>query len=293
MKMTHAQLAELHDAQDWAALWKQGLPAVGTALGDLLKSGSIGREDIDDDLLQEAALAAGEAIRSWSPLERKFYAHVALGAKRAIVDLCLIRLTGGIGSEWTAKGGRQPAAHVSFHTENDTEADGEGVTYLQDNFTYADDPDGAPGELGDPGLELQRQTAQQAATTLISTLSSEDAALIRAVVYDETTFRDYAKLVGRPVRNLYNKAEKILAQLAQKQKTSAVWDTGVQDWKGVKQHYPAAERHAGFWNGAVSVMEGNPIWSEKVGGVYNDWSWKPQPQDLQKRKSRGIVRSAA
>lgn len=288
-RATHAQLAEWQAAKNWRPLWEHGLPAISAALAYLRKHGSIGSEDVDEDLLQIAARTVGEAIRSWSPLDHVFFNHVMTRVKSAIVNLCLTRRTGGIGSRWTAAAGREPMHFVSLHNEIEVEDD--GTTYVLDSLTYWD-ADDIPEGLGDAGVELQRQTATEAVAALMFELPSAEAALITALHIDEYTQEDYAKTAGVSQQTVSYRMEKTLRRLGESQQTCAMRDTETPDWRAVRSHHPAARRHPGFWNGAVSVMQGNPIWSEKAGGIWNDWSWKPQPQDITKKRSRSISKRA-
>jgi RNA polymerase sigma factor (sigma-70 family) len=64
--MTSDQQRAAHTRQDWRALWLDGLPLVRFTLTRMRANGEL-LSPVDDDLLQEGYLAAGEAVRLWQP----------------------------------------------------------------------------------------------------------------------------------------------------------------------------------------------------------------------------------
>lgn len=285
-RFTHAQLATMHDAGAWDELNEQALRHAPFAIRELKKRGALFGESLTSDLLQEAVLAALEAVRTWQPLNCVFSTHVETVVRSTVLDKLLGGLTGGIGSRRTVVAGRG-AEHTSLNIEVEGDREPDEIPTLQDALAYAN-TDAVPAGFGPPEIELQREFTMHAVDTLMAELSSDESALMRAVYYEDQTFRDYAKIVAKHPATLHRRAQQILETLRQKSKKCVKYNTGCADWKGLRQHYPAIEQHERFWVGTSSVIEGNPIWAEKTGIVWKDWSWKPQPQDLPGKARRAL-----
>jgi DNA-directed RNA polymerase specialized sigma24 family protein len=85
-KLTHSQLAEAHDRQDWTALWTAAVPVVNQIVGGMYRLGDLGNVD-REELEQEGALLAGALIRSWNPLLGTFRTWLAVGVRRHLFKI--------------------------------------------------------------------------------------------------------------------------------------------------------------------------------------------------------------
>ena len=291
--LDHAALAAAHDAKDWDTLMGAGLSWVRFALTKLQRRGVIRVPDIDEDLYQEGALALWRAVQAWDPLLYKFSSHVVKYLEGAMINYSMQQAMQGVGSHSTynRRGQTQMTSLNETVQSESHDATGELDTY-QDKLDYRD-VSGPPIGLDLPENEIAREMTDRIVEQLMAELPSEDAALIRAVYQDETTFRDYAKTVAVPRSTLQSRARKILKTLGQRLETPLIVGATQPDWKGVEQHYPAPPS---FWSSTagptttvLADMPGRSYWSEKSGRVYGDWSWKPQPQDITPKRQRKVA----
>lgn len=97
-KFTHAELAAAQERGDWDLLWQQALPLVPLAIRKAKRSGAIAADDADADLLQQGMLIAGEAVRTWKPIECALSTHVVWRVRGDLFNYVTERARGGIGS---------------------------------------------------------------------------------------------------------------------------------------------------------------------------------------------------
>lgn len=93
-KLTHAELAAAQERGDWDLLWAQALPLVRLAI----RRSKLRDAEDADDLEQQGTLIAGEAIRSWKPLECAFSSHVVRRVQGDLANYTIERERGGVGS---------------------------------------------------------------------------------------------------------------------------------------------------------------------------------------------------
>lgn len=284
-KLDHAALAAAHDAQDWDTLMDAGLSWVRFALTKLQRRGVVHIDGIDEDLYQEGALALWRAVQKWDPLSHKFSSHIIQYIEGAIMDYSLREAMQGIGSKNAATRDGVAASNISLNDPIPTSEDSEEeAETLLDQMDYRDLGGSTPQGMDLPENEIAREMTDRIVEQLMSELPSEDAALMRAVYQDETTFRDYGNTVGKDNSTLVRRAEKLRRKMQQRLETSVISSTGCPDWKGVRQHYPAPPSFwastAGPTTTVLADMPGRSYWSEKSGRVHGDWAWKPQPRDI-------------
>lgn len=156
-RFTHAELAAAQERGDWALLWQQAVPLVKLTLGRMRKSGASNSDNADDDgeLLQQGMLIAGEAMRTWKPLECTFTTWISRTVEWELARATQEASNVGIGSYKQkplvlSLGDERPDARVDGDAE-DNEDDGTFEAAL----TYAGyDGDGhVPQGFGDPSEE--------------------------------------------------------------------------------------------------------------------------------------------
>lgn len=293
-KLDHAALAAAHDARDWDTLMDAGLSWVRFALTKLQRRGVVHTEDINEDLYQEGALALWRAVQNWDPVQYKFSSHIIVYIEGALMNYSLKQAMQGIGSHEAARehGVSASAASLNDPAERNESSTGQTDT-LQDRLDYRALGTGTPEGLGLPENEIAREMTDRIVEQLMAELSSEDAALIRAVYQQEQTIQDYATVTGIPRKTLSNRAEKIRQRLAARLESCVITGGGAIDWKGVKQHYPAPVTFwastAGPSTTVLADMPGRSYWNEKAGRVHGDWSWKPQPSDLPLKRKKAVA----
>jgi hypothetical protein len=166
-KFTHAELAAAQQRGDWALLWQQAMPLVKLVAGRMRRGGAMRSEDVDDDLVQQGMLIAGEATRSWRPLECAFSTHITNRVRGDLLNYATTRANGGIGSHMQkpvvlSLGDERPDAKGDMTTgEDGGDEGGDGGTF-EAALTYAGvvmpggqhDGDGyVPEGFGDPSEE--------------------------------------------------------------------------------------------------------------------------------------------
>jgi RNA polymerase sigma factor (sigma-70 family) len=74
-KSNDDRLLLAREREDWNTLWEAAIPIVATVVDRLLWLGEVVKFD-RDELIAEGNLAAGEAVRSWWPLDGAFNTHL-------------------------------------------------------------------------------------------------------------------------------------------------------------------------------------------------------------------------
>lgn len=185
-RLTHAELAAAHDRQDWPTLWKAALPLVKVAVRRLVRDGGTRT----DDLMQEGALAAGEAIRSWRPIECALSTHLILAVRSALYDSRVVEGNHGIGSQKQSTvvlSIGDPRQNADARTEED-EADDDGSFDAALTYEGVVMPGGqfdgggeAPEGLGNPEEEAARMQCESAIENAVARMSPANAELLRCV----------------------------------------------------------------------------------------------------------------
>jgi hypothetical protein len=206
----HEQLASLWDTRNLPELW---VPALTEAYATLRRMGVEG-----DDARQEAALAAGEAVASWRPLEYDFRQHIRTKVRHHILDWLAQENARGMA------GHRVSPTFVS--TDERASPDPDDPTTVGERLTYggpvAPDgrtlgPEATPAGLGDPGLTVEAADQQRAVAAAVARLAREDQELVRAL-FGMGRFRisveEWATANGVTARHGRRLREQALSRLA-------------------------------------------------------------------------------
>ena len=92
--MTHSELAAALDAKRYDILWFEAVPLARFAVRQMVRSGQLEGAYHRDDILQEAIAAAGEAIRTWDPIEGAFSTWVVAAVKGAVLTYIAREMNG-------------------------------------------------------------------------------------------------------------------------------------------------------------------------------------------------------
>jgi len=168
--LTHEDLAAEHALGNFEALHPTALGYVNLTLKRMIARGLMAQEQINEDLVQEANIAALESCRSWVPWQSTLGSWAEVCVRGAMQDFLTARGTGMIG------GRRSGYATISTSTPLDQEDPDDPAT-IGEALEYADPPEG----LGNPFDEAVRLEEVATARRLVATLDPEDRELVRAV----------------------------------------------------------------------------------------------------------------
>lgn len=230
-RLTHAELAAAQERQDWTVLWEQALPLVKLVVGRMARSAS---ERAGDDTLQEGMLIAGEAMRTWKPLECAYSTHVC---NRVRWDLLRARSedhNAGIGSYkqrpavFSLADSRDGMFGFGANPEGDQGEDEDDGTF-DAGLTYdgvrrpSGQYDGGgftPEGFGDPADEADRQRTEERLRGAVDHLPSRMRGVVVAVMgldgSPPETLRAYSERTGvarSTAWNVLSRATKTLGQM--------------------------------------------------------------------------------
>jgi len=155
--MTHSELAAAHEAQDYALLWREAVPLAHYALRQMTQVGQLDRYYIREDLVQEAVATAGEAIRTWDPIEGAFSTWIVAAVRGAILQY-IAREAGGI-----------QAAHL-YRSTSFSWDDELFESINESHLTYEHTPEG----YADPSIEAEQLQQQDRVSGLLGQLRSPE-----------------------------------------------------------------------------------------------------------------------
>ena len=84
--ISHADLWEAHDKQNWGVLWEQAVPVVQATVVRMKRAGEAAGVDFDE-LVAEGNMAAGSAVREWRPIDTLFSSWVSLCVRRRLLKV--------------------------------------------------------------------------------------------------------------------------------------------------------------------------------------------------------------
>lgn len=277
IKATTPELTRARTLEDWPTLNAEVPPLVGFALRGIKYQS----QDYQD-LKQEGLLAGLNAVRTWRPDMDAFSTHVVMKVRYALLDY--LRRNQSVVKR---------AAAPDFPLDADDGDPEDEAGGPLERLTYAED---APAGFGDPGVELQRETAQEAAEGLLAQADPADQDVLRSLYgigRPKETVRDFATRTGVPVGGpVIRRVRNAERYLEQRQKTPVKRSTRrVKAGSGrgplrfdVRHdclHIPA-DRYPGFWNGLAGVITMGGAWRESTGRVFADWAWKPTAEDIKR-----------
>lgn len=242
-RLTDEQLQTARALEDWDTLWLAADPWIKFAMSEL-RCG-------DEDALQEARLAAGQAVRSWDPAVVAFSTHVNTYARGAILNWLQAQQTAGVGSRRVAAEGAALDT-ISLQDPADVDEDGDHATHM-DRLTYADIDDSTEFEqlARDGGLQIM-------ADRLLRFLPDEEAAFFRAVTKAGGT-RAMSQATGAPRGAIRGRLERIMEKLAtHAPKTCVIRETGRTGQENNGQFYR----------------------TQHVGNPWADWAYQPTEADV-------------
>ena len=177
-RLPHAELAKLKGEKNWAVLWQHAIPLVKLVVGQMTRGGTLRREDVDDDLLQEGMLVAGRVMRTWDPVECAFSTHIKNWLRSDLLNYQQKKHNGGIGGK-----DRSPVILSLADQRDDApqsedgepEDDGtfeaalsyEGVVLKGSQF---DGLGAAPEGYGQPDEEAGRQNLEEAVREIVEAI---------------------------------------------------------------------------------------------------------------------------
>lgn len=210
MNLTKDDLKAAHVRQDWSTLWLAAIPLAKLSLKRLMEQGRLDPVHIGGDLLQDALLAAGEAVRLWQPDKGAFSTWVMAYIRRRALNSIQAASTGMVGGR---QHGPLVASLHGVHREDtlfhEDETQDSGVEAL---LTYEDPPQG----LRDPAEEAGALQAQEWVAAALDALDADDIELVSSLYgigLARQTLREYATRRGRRLGGVYVQLKRVLNSL--------------------------------------------------------------------------------
>lgn len=216
-KMTHDELAYQHALGHYELLHPEALGYVNLTLKRMIGRGLMAQEQINDDLLQEANLAAIEACRTWEPLSSTLGHWVEHWVRGTLQKYLTGQSTGMIGG--------RDSGHVVLSENTPLEqVEPDDPAKLADSLSYtpvrrkhAPGGEEAPEGLGDPMDEAARQQEQELARKLVATLGPDDRDLVRSLFgigRPAEEQGEYSRRTGVPLRTVERRWAAVRRKLA-------------------------------------------------------------------------------
>lgn len=187
------ELVQLFDRKDWKTLWKIMQPMVKHAVKRCMQEG-LDPFYVRDDLMQEAYLAAWEALPRWNAFEAGLQTWVRENVRGAVLKANTRESTGMIG------GRDSGPLVVSMHgeTSDDDGSDDEQdvLSGAEATLAYKDPPEG----FGDPAEEIE-----DLAAALLLQVPKEDQDMVRrlcGIGVSRETQEQYAAREGTSQRTI-------------------------------------------------------------------------------------------
>lgn len=177
------------------AAWLESLPVVWATLTRMRAAGEI-QQRLDDDILQEGYLAAGLALRRWTPERGPAAPLIAAYVRGRVLNHLNTQHNGGIGS------GRQKVQ--MFHLPETAPLPGTNSDNLPpdspaDGLIYAEPPDG----FDDPAVALEREALLKQVRFAVELMDAEDRDMLKALYGldgEPVTLNEYATRQGWAIR---------------------------------------------------------------------------------------------
>jgi RNA polymerase sigma factor (sigma-70 family) len=184
-RLSHAELVAARTRQDWDLLWEQAIPLAKLAVRRLMEEGLLDPYHSREDLMQDAMLAAGMAVRKWQPEKGAFSTWVMVRVRGAALDSITAAATGMVG------GRRSGVTVVSMHGEGHTSyAENE-----EEDAEFALEYPVVPEGLGDPAEEASNLQTHSHVEALIGSLPEKDADMLKRIYglgFPKETIAQYA-----------------------------------------------------------------------------------------------------
>lgn len=216
-KMTHEELSYQHALGHHELLHAEALGYVGLTFKRMIARGLMAQEQIDEELRQEANLAALEACHTWQPFISTLGSWVEIKVRSAVQDYLRFVASGQIG-------GRDSGCVVISENTPLEQVEPDDPATIADSLSYtpvrrkhAPRGEEAPEGLGDPMDEASRIQEQAIARRLIATLGPEDRDLVRSLFgigQKQETQAEYAARAGIPLRTVERQWAEVRRKLA-------------------------------------------------------------------------------
>lgn len=226
-KYSTDELVKLFDEKDWPTLWKIVTPMVKHAVRRCMQEG-LDPYYVRDDLMQEAYLAAWEALPRWNAFEAGLQTWVHTNVRGAVLKANTREITGMVG-------GRDNGGFVvSMHGESpddDGSDDEQGLVAAPEAvLVYKDAPEG----FGDPSDEVD-----DFIEGLLSQVPLEDRDMVRrlcGIGMSAQTQEQYAKRIRITRAALAKRLERLRRKITVTKNRKL----GNQVMKGTETHRSAA-----------------------------------------------------
>lgn len=191
-RLTHAELAAAQERGDWDLLWRQAIPLVRLVVGRMNRNSEV----VDaEEAAQEGMVIAGEAMRSWRPIECAFSTHIGNEVRFGLLHTAGEERNHGVTAYrqdipvLSLGDARDEGAAPREQSRDDEETSDDGsfdsaLTYAGVLRRYTGQLDGngyVPEGLGDPSEEAERQTRDQEVSDALQKLPPEQQDILRCV----------------------------------------------------------------------------------------------------------------
>lgn len=257
-RLSTEELRDLHATKDYRGLWAACVPWVDLAISSL-------RISEREDVTQAVLLEMGREVKRWDPVRGKFQGHIYARARFAAMKFLK-----------ASKRDAQSATALDSLEEDEFEAPG---------LTYADTSH-IPEGFGDIASEIAREGASEAVERLLARLDPRTALCFREIwglpVLDERlepqTVLSVALARGKDAETFRRSMKESSENLSFRSAEAQIEGMALRPPAGYgsfRTNLPVDERYVGFWQGLREIIGDGAAWRESVGGVYGDWSWKP------------------
>jgi len=212
-------LAAEHAFGNFEALHPTALGYVNLTLKRMIARGLMAQEQIDEDLIQEANLAALESCRSWVPWQSQLgsWAEVCVrGTVQKYLTGASTGMIGGRDSGYVVLSENLPLEQVEL---DDPATIADALSYTPVRARAAPHGEEAPEGLGDPMDEAARLQGQERARWLIATLEPDDREMVRAIYGIECAPEEqhvYAARKGLAYRTVKRRLAEVREKLARR-----------------------------------------------------------------------------
>lgn len=195
MKLTKAELLAAHVRRDWQTLWTAAIPAAKYAVWRMLRKGHLHTSRVEEDVTQDALLAAGQAVRLWNPAKGALSTWVVTYVQQKL-------LNGMRTARADMVGGRESGLPVVSMHEEEIE------------FAYDDPPEG----FNTPEKEVEKQQAAERVAAVLKGMPDDSAELVKCLYgigQRREGWAQYAARKGISLRTVATRRSKTLRALSQ------------------------------------------------------------------------------
>lgn len=193
---------------DTRAVWLANLPLVRFTLNRMKADGEL-VQPINDDLIQQGALALGEALARWQPDRGALSTFIVAAIRGAVLDFMAASRSGGMGRRALALQPLPPDTDAPGDEAEDYQAADGSLHYGRTGYT----PDG----YEDPAARVERDTVLRQLRFAVDLLNDSDRDLL-SCLYGLDGSRQpaevYAERVGVSRRTINTRKAQALRRLA-------------------------------------------------------------------------------